>query len=196
MLKKLFSTHIFPKYKQKIAGYITGMCEDNSKILDVGCDDGSLAVQIMKINPTLRMVGIDIQANRPAKIPRKIYNGRKIPYKNKSFDIAIAVDVLHHTKNIPELLKEMKRVSKKYIIIKDHVTNTKLSRFIHSAIDYLLSRLFRIQYSANFLSSRQWNILFRNFNLRIIKQPRKLNLKFGMTEKTNLIVKLKTSSAS
>jgi ubiquinone/menaquinone biosynthesis C-methylase UbiE len=172
------------------------MCENNSKILDVGCDDGSLAVQIMKINPALKIVGIDIQANRPARIPRKIYNGRKIPYKASSFDIAIAVDVLHHTKNIPELLKEMKRVSKKYIIIKDHVTNTKLSRFIHTVIDYLLSKLFRIQYQANFLSSKQWNSLFRKFNLKVIKQPRKFNLRFGMTEKTNLIVKLKTSSAS
>ncbi len=122
-LLRLFFDNVFnPIYKSKLAENIAVLCKDDSIILDVGCDDGSVASMIMELNSSLEIIGIDVQTDRVAKIPRTMYNGEKMPYPDNSFDIVMALDVLHHTKNIPLLLEEMRRVSRRYIIIKDHMT--------------------------------------------------------------------------
>jgi len=85
---KMFLDNVFnPIYKIKLAKQIASICEKNSYILDYGCDDGSTAKLIQKFNPTLKIVGVDVQENRKPKIPIKIYNGKKIPYKDNEFEI-------------------------------------------------------------------------------------------------------------
>ena len=75
--RRIQSIRFFSPYKAALARYIASLCEDNSEILDVGCDDGSVASMIMELNPSLKIVGIDVQSTRPPKIPRKIYDGKK-----------------------------------------------------------------------------------------------------------------------
>ena len=45
-----------------------------------------------------------------AKIPIKLYNGKKLPFKDGVFDKTLFVYMLHHTENIVNLLEEAKRV--------------------------------------------------------------------------------------
>lgn len=177
-------------YRKKLAVYLADLCEDNSKILDVGCDDGTTADLMKKINPTLSFKGIDIQTNRACKIPKKIYDGKKIPYKDKSFDIVMAVDVLHHTTDILSLLKEMKRVAKKYIIIKDHIVTGFVSNLGISAFDYFSNIPYGIKCSFNYLTEKEWMSYFKQLNLKLVAKPKNLN--FSLTdEKYNPIFKLK-----
>ena len=62
---KLFFDKIFsPVYKKRLAKTIAFLCDDNSYILDFGCDDGSTAKMIMEFNPTLKIVGVDVQNYR------------------------------------------------------------------------------------------------------------------------------------
>jgi len=154
-------------YKKRIANLISPLCADNSHILDVGCDDGGLSQMLIKKNHSLTIEGIDIQGNRPAKISRKIYDGKKIPYKDKQFDITMAVDVLHHTRDIGSLLKEMKRVTKRYIIIKDHVSNDPLSFLLLSFMDWLANAPFGIRCIYNYPSLNKWYDHFNKLELRM-----------------------------
>lgn len=185
-----FGKIIIPTYKKRLARYITSLCENNSKILDVGCDDGSVAKNIMDSNSSLKIIGIDIQSNSPSKIPRKMYNGKKIPYPSNSFDIVLVIDVLHHTKNILPLLKEIKRVSKKYIIIKDHMVYSKFSKGLISFTDYISNAPYGIKCPFNFPSPQRWNYYFNKLNLRMIEKPKNLNFVFGINERYNPIFKL------
>lgn len=154
-------------YQKGIANLISPLCEDNSHILDVGCDDGSFSKMLLKKNHSLTIKGIDIQNNRPSKIPRKIYDGKKIPYKDKQFDITFAVDVLHHTEDISGLLKEMKRVTKRYIIIKDYVSKGPLSYLGISFIDWVVNAPFGIKCTYNYPSLHKWHGYFKNLGLKV-----------------------------
>lgn len=189
---RIFFDKVFdPFYKKRLAKAIASLCEDNSYILDFGCDDGSTADMIMKINPSLKIVGIDIQSNRISKIPRKIYNGNKIPYPDNTFDIVMSLNVLHHTKDILRHVKEMKRVSKKYLLIKDNMVFGPFSKSLICFTDYISNVPYGIKCVFNFLSSEQWNKIFKSVNLKMIEKPRDFNYGFGINERLNPTFKLK-----
>jgi 2-polyprenyl-3-methyl-5-hydroxy-6-metoxy-1,4-benzoquinol methylase len=94
----------------------------NKKILDVGCNYGSLIYNIYK-NGYKNIHGIDINkksVNKGKKIYKKIkdrikfYDGKKIPWGNDYFDIVLMFDVIEHIKEIENFLKnEVNRVLKK-----------------------------------------------------------------------------------
>ncbi|MFH0875644.1 MAG: class I SAM-dependent methyltransferase [archaeon] len=178
-------------YKKKLSKTISTLCEDNSYILDYGCDSGLASSLIMKYNPSLRIVGIDIQENRPSKIPRKIFDGERIPYEDNTFDIVIVLDVLHHTRNISKQLRELKRVTKKYIIIKDHISYGWFSEHLLSCSDFITNLPNGVTCEFNFPRLSEWESMFKDNGLKLIGKPQMLNLGNGIIEKYNPIFKLK-----
>jgi len=189
-LKFVLNTIFNPVYKKNLAKIVVNLCPDNAFILDYGCDDGSTAKRIMELNPTLKIVGVDIQNNRAAQIPVKIFDGTKIPYPANTFDMVISLDVLHHTQNIPAQIKELKRVSKKYILIKDHVTYGIFSKALVSFFNYISNVPYGIQCAFNYPLEKEWYTFFKDQKLQVIKKPKKLQFGFGVGDTYNLVVKL------
>lgn len=101
------------------------------EILDIGC--GSYQ---SRYNPILtkRRVGID-PSRKAIEEARRLYpqslhvvgTALKLPFKDKSFDASLLLFVLHHIpyENWGEVLKEATRVTRKTIIIYDHVRHEK-----------------------------------------------------------------------
>lgn len=179
---RLFYTKFFnPVYKKNLAREIATLCPKGAKVLDYGCDDGSTAQLILRHNPTLKIVGVDIQAHRAPQIPVKIFDGTTIPHPDNSFDAVIALDVLHHTTDIAAQLKELRRVSKKHIIIKDHMSTSPLAKFMISSVDWLSNVIFDIPCAFNYPTKQGWGALFAQQNLGVRHHFTNLNLGFGGT---------------
>jgi len=94
---------------------------DITSIIDVGCGDGIMLNYLQKQGRYKRLVGIDISSNalkyvNTEKILGSIDN---IPFCDASFDLVLCLEVLEHLPyNVyPQALKELQRVSKKYILI-------------------------------------------------------------------------------
>lgn len=92
--------------------------EGITKILDFGCGSGALQEQFeRKFN--VKTYGIDtskkaIEYCQKRGLTRiKIFDGKIIPFKENSFDMVAAIDVLEHIKNDSFSLEEIKRVLKK-----------------------------------------------------------------------------------
>ena len=93
-----------------------------AKILDVGCNHGSLIYKIQKAGYK-NVFGIDInkeailQGKKSYKTIRnklKTYNGKKILFNDNSFDVVLMFDVIEHIPHVEEFLKkEVYRVLKK-----------------------------------------------------------------------------------
>lgn len=97
-------------------------------VLDVGCGDGRLASSLAKARPHLQVLGIDVLERPDTAIPVRVFDGRRIPYEDGTFDAVILVDVLHHTDEPDRLLREAARVSVRHVVIKDHLREGLLAR--------------------------------------------------------------------
>lgn len=186
---RIFFDRVGLNYRKKLSEYLSSLFPETGNVLDVGCDDGTMAILIKEKKPNLNINGIDIQENRECKIHKKLYDGKKIPYEDNSFDVVMSIDVLHHTNNIKFLLEEMKRVSKKYIILKDHIIDSRISKWGISIFDYLSNLPYGIKCTFNYLTEEEWIKYFNELGLKIVSRPSNLN--FGLTdERYNPIFKL------
>jgi len=84
---------------------------DINSILDLGCRDKLLKNYI---NDDIKYTGVDFEASEDV-ISYNLENG--IPCNDNSYECVLALDVLEHLENIHYMIEEMKRVSKKEIII-------------------------------------------------------------------------------
>jgi SAM-dependent methyltransferase len=105
---------------QVLCSRLAELLPKNSRVLDVGCGDGLLARLLMQIRPDLSFQGIDILIRPGTKIPVEAFDGLNLPNVDDSFDAVMLIDVLHHAENPLGLLKEVIRVSRNLVLIKDH----------------------------------------------------------------------------
>ncbi len=185
-----------PSFKKALVREISKLIPDNSYVLDYGCDDGKVAEAIMRIKPSVKIVGIDVQGDRSCQIPRKIYDGKKIPYKSNTFDVVVSLDVLHHTKDIKASLKELKRVSKKYIIIKDHAVYSEFSKKLLTFTDYMTNLEANINCAYNFPYKEKWYEMFKELKFKLLKEPQNIHFSYFRNERYNPIFMIELSRLS
>jgi 2-polyprenyl-3-methyl-5-hydroxy-6-metoxy-1,4-benzoquinol methylase len=93
-------------------------------ILDAGCGEGFTMDKLLKEKVTSNIEGVEYSKEAIA-LGKKLYPSLTIrqgsvynlPYKDRSFDLVICTEVLEHLKDPTKALKEMLRVTKKYLII-------------------------------------------------------------------------------
>lgn len=122
----LFGKMLFHAQKKAIEKILRLIdVQKSAKILDVGCGTGRTLRWLREFG-FKNSVGIDISEHalkicgqNGFAIGKDVFlmSGDKIKFKNKEFDIVFAEGVLEHFKNFAPLVKEMCRVSKKYVII-------------------------------------------------------------------------------
>lgn len=95
---------------------------DCKTIIDVGCGPGTYCNYFYEKG--YKVTGVDYakeviklaKKNYP-KIPFKLANGNKLPFKDNSFDIVLSIGVLQCLYNYKSFIKELKRITKKHLII-------------------------------------------------------------------------------
>jgi ubiquinone/menaquinone biosynthesis C-methylase UbiE len=89
-----------------------------NKILDAGCGNCYLLKIIAKNNPSLKLVGVDILASQKENgISLFSASIEDLPFPSASFDTVICTHTLEHVLNFDKALKELRRITKKRLII-------------------------------------------------------------------------------
>ena len=105
---------------------------NKSKILDVGCGKGFLLFEIKKLLPGISITGFDISSYAIKNCKKEIKNNlykfdlrKKLPFKNKEFDLVISINVLHNFKNYElfKILPNLNKISKKKFIVVESYRN-------------------------------------------------------------------------
>ena len=110
-----------------------GWIDKNQSVLDVGCGNGTMA-KIIQNRIGCRIEGTDIMNFLRFDIPfQMMKNDEELPYGDRSFDIVMLNDVLHHTKKAIRILKESIRVGKNVLIFETKPT------LISKILDYVLN---------------------------------------------------------
>jgi len=106
---------------QKLADLCSELLPESGRLLEVGCGLGELAHKVSLARPGLELHGIDVLVREQTQFPVQEFDGSHIPHDADSFDAVLFVDVLHHTEDPMLLLREARRVSRRFIVIKDHL---------------------------------------------------------------------------
>jgi SAM-dependent methyltransferase len=145
-------------------------------VLDIGCGDGTIAGLIMDRNPTVKIQGVEIAPRPTCRIACKPFDGKSLPHAPGSFDVCMFVDVLHHTHEIEALLLEACRVSRRYVLIKDHVAGNWLDFKILQFMDWVGNRPHGVVLPYNYQSRTQWDRYFSRAGLNAIARQDRVKL--------------------
>ena len=172
-LMKWFNERIgFPLRWKYLVRYLSPYLKNSRNVLDLGASCGRLANELSNKLPDTYFVGVDTNVQPKSFIPIKKYDGKKIPFPDNSFDCVMIIDVLHHDENPAIILQEARRVSKKYILIKDHYWNNKFDFLLLKYSDYFGNKPYGVALPYNFLNIANWESLIKESNLKIVKTQR------------------------
>src|SRR5690242_15219710 len=99
-----------------LVAWFAQLVPKNARLLDVGSGDGAVSALLQAERPDLSIRGLDVLPRDHPQIPVELFNGSEIPYADNSFDAVLFSDVLHHTQNSTDLLREGKRVTARHLL--------------------------------------------------------------------------------
>lgn len=155
---------------------VSEMVTRGAKVLDVGCGDGSVALQIKALRPDVEISGIDILVRPAAKISVTAFDGHHIPFDDGSFDAVMLVDVLHHAEDARGLLAEAARVARTAVVIKDHLADGFLAQPTLRAMDWVGNAGHGVVLPYSYWREEQWTEAFAATHLTPIRTVTSLGL--------------------
>lgn len=176
MLDTAHERLVYGRRVEVLARHLSELLPRDAAVLDVGSGDGLLARRVMDARPDLRITGIDVLARPRAHIRVEIFDGVSLPFAANAFDAAIMVDVLHHASRQDELLREMARVARRRVVIKDHLATGFLAHPTLRFMDWVGNCRHGVALPYAYWSRAQWERGFANAGLRMIEQRERLGL--------------------
>ncbi len=142
--------------------------------LDVGCGDMVLAEKIAENlrNSNWRCTDIHplpsaLEGNAKWKKYSQ-FDGKHIPFQDKSFDVVAFCDVLHHAgENTGELLTESARIAR-IIIIKDHFEDGIYSRTMLQLMDFMGNWAYGVNIPKKYFTRESFAELCENAGLELV----------------------------
>jgi SAM-dependent methyltransferase len=153
-----------PAYRRHLAEYVCALLPSDGKcsVVDVGSGNGALAALIQELRPETTVLGVEtfIRPKRQVKVSVAKIDGVQLPFRARSFDVALLINVLHHAESPRRLLEEVHRVTRGRIIIKDHVANSRFQHLQLAVLDILGNAGTGAIVRGTYLTDRDWMSLF------------------------------------
>jgi SAM-dependent methyltransferase len=174
--------YIYRRRIQRLSELISPFIPEGSTLLDVGCGDGKLAWSLQQKRPDLHIEGMDVLVRRRTWLPVLPFDGARIPFVDASVDCVMLIDVLHHTKEPLKLLYEALRVSRRWLIIKDHVLQGPAAGLRLRLMDWLGNSRYAVALPYNYLSEEDWSAMRRTLGVKVAAEMRHLALYSGLAD--------------
>lgn len=192
LLQKLMATAHKPIYQARLQELVTCISphlKKGDQVLDVGCGSGMLGRSLLdsfSCPSGVKLQGLERFKRGGEPIDVEVYDGNKIPYADKTFDIVILADVLHHEPEPDHLFRESIRVARRLVIIKDHKLDGVFAWLRVSFIDWAANSPYGVPCLYCYRTTAEWTDLRQRYHLKLIKEynsmslyPLGVNLLFG-----------------
>jgi len=93
---------------------IRGFLPEGGRVLDVGCGDGMVSAALAR---KYAVTSLDVKSKRGVR--PVLYDGKRMPFEDDAFDVALVMFVLHHSFHHQEILVEAKRVARRVVVVED-----------------------------------------------------------------------------
>lgn len=175
MLHALNKKLLQNKRTENLTTAILDILPNNSSALGIECGNTLISKNILNAGKIASVTDVDI------------LNGENnLSYDDASFDTVMLLDCLHHTNDPLNLLQESKRITKKFLIIKDHLCENKFDQKLLYFMDSVGNKSCSVPLPANYWSRKQWekvfNILELNkitFQIKFKYYPQPISWVFG-----------------
>ncbi len=162
------------RFMKDLRRFVSSLNPDN--VLDVGCGEGYIASYIKSSFPEIDMVCSDISKECVKKARSACSNmgfaisdGRSLGFRSKSFDLVICLEVLEHLERPEKVVKELRRVSRKGVIVS--VPNEPLWRISNIArLAYLKDMGNTPGHIQHFNKNKLGTLLERHFKKIVVKK--------------------------
>jgi SAM-dependent methyltransferase len=156
---------IFQRRTRVLAEALAAQIPRNASVLDIGCGDGTIASLIARHRPDISIQGVEFLARPECKIECRAFDGVSLPFADTSFDVCLFVDVLHHTQDPAILLCEAARVSRSFVLLKDHLDENFFDDAMLRLMDWVGNRPHGVVLTYNYQSRREWEEHFSKCGL-------------------------------
>jgi len=187
---------LFPWREARVVSELAPLLPAGTRVLDFGCGDGHLT-RVLAERSGARIVGIDIHAPREPRVPRIRYDGERLPIRDGAVDGAVMVDMLHHTPDVRASLRELTRVARDFLLIKDMKYRSRLGFRVLQFTDLWTNgpdpnALLRY----NYLTWAQWREIFEELGWTVVHyRPSFSLIPFDPIQRLNFIALLERKNA-
>ena len=167
MLGELHGRLVMSRRVRVLSACLKDRIPYGASVLDVGSGDGAIARAITETRPDITIQGVDVLIRPETAIRITQYDGVHLPFADNSFDVITLVDVLHHTTDPGAVLREVSRVARALVLIKDHQTDRWGSVPTLRFMDWVGNAPHGVALPYNYLSKKQWLELFSESELYV-----------------------------
>lgn len=165
--KTLYQSAISTPRNRRLARQLADRLPQGASVLDVGCGDGLIDSLILAARPDLSLTGLDVLLRPITHIQVNLFDGYTLPLADGAVDVVMFVDMLHHTDDPMALLAEGRRVARRGILVKDHLTDPFLGRPFLRFMDLAGNAQHGVRLPYNYLSRAEWFAAIDRLGLRV-----------------------------
>jgi SAM-dependent methyltransferase len=167
---------VFARRIEVLAAHFADLLPRDAAVLDVGAGDGLLAKRLMERRPDVRIQGVDVLVRPETFIPVREFDGTTLPLADRSVDAVMLVDVVHHAADQAALMREVARVARGVVVIKDHFVRGVLAQPTLRFMDWVGNARYGVSLPYAYWTPAQWDAAFRDARLRVLQQREQLGL--------------------
>jgi SAM-dependent methyltransferase len=158
---------VFGRRARVLGEVLAARIPQHSAVLDIGCGDGTIARLLAQRCSEISIEGVEFAPRPQCRIPCRRFDGAQLPFADGSFDVCLFVDVLHHTDDPCILLREARRVTRRFVLIKDHLSENWLDFKTLQFMDWVGNRPHGVRLPYNYLHCKEWQASFAQCGLSI-----------------------------
>jgi SAM-dependent methyltransferase len=156
---------VFQRRARVLAEMLAKQIPERASVLDIGCGDGTIGSLIRGLRPDAAIQGVEFQVRPECQIECHSFDGSTLLFPDGSFDGCLFVDVLHHTRDPIVLLREAVRVSRSWVLVKDHLCENFFDDLTLRFMDWVGNRPHGVVLTYNYQNRKRWAEHFSNCGL-------------------------------
>lgn len=141
--------------------------------VDVGAGEGWYARSLMVDGLITHCTPVELTRRALTVVEPVLYDGKRLPFGDRSAELVYAVDVVHHANEPNALLTEMARVADRFLVLKDHTYASALARATLVLMDEVGNRRFGIESPGRYQHGWDWldHLAGAGFKVRQLIHP-------------------------
>jgi SAM-dependent methyltransferase len=167
---------IYGRRIEALARAIADALPRDVTVLDVGSGDGRLARRVMDLRPDVTLTGVDVLVRPGSFIPVREFDGSRLPFPDRAFDVVMLIDVLHHASDQLLLLREITRVARRFVLVKDHLADGVLAAPRLAIMDWVGNARHGVALPYAYWRAAQWSAAFDMLALARVSERDDLSL--------------------